>query len=245
MKALILAAGYATRLYPLSLNTPKPLLPIANKPMIEYILEKINEVDEINEVFIVTNNKFFNNFTEWKSKYNEEKPVTIINDKTLSNETRLGAVGDIDFVVRNKNVSEDLLVIAGDNLFEFSLKELCGFFIKKKSTVLGIYDIKDKSKAANKFGVVELDSEFKILKFDEKPSIPSTSLVATACYLFTSDDLVELKKCIDENNKPDNSGDFIKHLSLEKSVYGFVFSEKWFDIGSHDQYKYVNDLYNN
>ena len=245
MKALILAAGYATRLYPLTLDTPKPLLPIGNKPMIEYIVNKINQVGDIDEIFVVTNDKFFNAFDEWNSNFQSTKPIKIINDNTTSNETRLGAIGDIEFVIDKEKINEGLLVIAGDNLFEFSLVNFCNFFKQKKSTSVGIYDIKDKSKAANKLGVVELNDDSKIIGFEEKPAEPKTSFVSTACYLFTSSDLLELKKCIEENNKPDNTGDFIKFLSTKKPVYGFVFSESWFDIGSHDQYDEVNELYKN
>ena len=129
MKSIILAAGYATRLYPLTENQPKPLLPVAGKPMLNYIMEKIEEVSDIDEVFVVTNNKFFLTFVQWKANNEDKftKKITIVNDKTKTNEDRLGAIGDIHYVIDNMNIDEELLVIAGDNLFEFSLAKFVDF----------------------------------------------------------------------------------------------------------------------
>ena len=243
MKALILCAGYATRLYPLTVDTPKPLLKVGKKPMIEHIIAKIDEIENIDEILVVTNNAFYNNFMNWNLGFEHKKPIKIINDGTTSNETRLGAVGDIDFVVKNLGIDDDLIVIAGDNLFEFSLAKMFDFFNDKKSTVVGVYDIVDKSKAANKLGVVELDNGSKMIGFEEKPAEPKTSLVSTACYFFTKNDLVELDNCIKDGKMLDNTGDFIRQLSSRNPVYGFVFKENWFDIGSHDQLEYVNKIY--
>src|SRR3989344_4509975 len=145
MKCIILAAGYAIRLYPLTLDRPKPLLPIAGKPIIEHILEKINDLDDIDEILIVTNSKFFDNFRNWKRGYSSSKPIKIINDRTKSEEDRLGAIGDLDFVIKHEKIDGNLLVIAGDNLFNFSLKHLHDFFRKKSASVIALYDIKDKS----------------------------------------------------------------------------------------------------
>lgn len=242
VKALILAAGYATRLYPLTLDKPKPLLPVAGKPMLDYIIAKIEEVPDIDEVFVVTNNKFFKHFLEWKSSYTGNKKVTIVNDHTTTNEDRLGAIGDIHYVIENMNIDDELLVIAGDNLFEFSLKDFVDF-TKQKGTSFAVYDIGDKAKIANKFGCVELDENNKVIGFEEKPPEPKTTLASTACYFFTKDDIIELEKCIKENKQPDNSGDFIRYLTEKKDVFGFAFKERWFDIGGKEEYEEVNELY--
>ncbi len=243
MKALILAAGYATRLYPLTKETPKPLLPVGGIPMIEHILFRIVEVPEVDEVFIVTNDKFYSQFREWSGSYRSKKRIKVINDGTKSNEDRLGAIGDIDFVIKQQKVKDDLLVIAGDNLFEFSLVHLNNFFKERGTSVIAACDLLEKSRLAKKFGVVETDKNMKIVGFEEKPAEPKTTLAATACYIFTKDDVVELERCIAEHHKPDNLGDFIKWLSERKHVHGFIFSERWFDIGSHDQYEEVNRLF--
>lgn len=237
MKCLILCAGYATRLYPLTLDRPKPLLPIAGKPLIEHILSKIEELENIDEIFIITNDKFFDNFRNWKRNYSSTKPVKIINDKTKSEEDRLGAIGDIDFVIKQEKIDDNLLIIAGDNLFDFNLKYLLEFFKEKNSSVVALYDIKDKNKAAGKYGIIELDKNNKIIDLEEKPEFPKTSLVSTGCYIFSKTDIEELEKCIEHHEKPDNLGDFIKWLSKIKNIYGFIFEESWFDIGNHEQLK--------
>ena len=237
MKCIILCAGYATRLYPLTLDRPKPLLPIAGKPIIEYILAKIEELDDVNEIFIVTNNKFFNNFRNWKRTYSGTKPIKIVNDKTENEEDRLGAIGDIDFVAKQEGINEDTLIIAGDNLFDFSLKNLQKFFKEKNASVIALYDIQDKNLAAGKYGIVDIDKNNKIINFEEKPENPKTTLISTACYIFSKKDTQELEKCIEEHQKPDNLGDFIKWISKRKYVYGFVFNGKWFDIGNQEQIK--------
>lgn len=234
MKAIVLAAGYATRLYPLTLNKPKPLLKVAGKPLLEHILFRIEEVDNVDEIFIVTNDKFYPYFLRWLKSYKSNKKIKIINDGTKTNEERLGAVGDIHFVVADQKIDDDILVIGGDNLFEFSLDHLNSFFKEKKKSVVALYDVKDKE-LAKKYGVVELDETSKIIGFEEKPNKPKSTLASTACYIFSKSDLEELEKCILNGKKPDNLGDFIKFLSKRKHFYGFVFSERWFDIGSKEQ----------
>ena len=237
MKELILAAGYATRLYPLTLDTPKPLLNIAGKRLIEIIISRIEELEDVDAIYIITNEKFYSKFLEWLKELKCRKNIKIISDGTKSNEDRLGAVGDMYFAIQKEKINEDLLVIAGDNLFEFSLIDMYRFYKNKKSTVVAFHDVKDKNLIANKLGTAHLDETGKILEFQEKPAMPKTSLASTACYLFTKDDLKELERCIEENKKPDNSGDFIRHLSEKKHVYAYVFEEKWFDIGNLDQLK--------
>jgi glucose-1-phosphate thymidylyltransferase len=236
MKCIILAAGYAIRLHPLTLNKPKPLLEIAGKPMIEHILLRVEEINDIDEIFIVTNDKFYNGFAEWSKSYKSNNKIKIINDNTKSNEERLGAIGDIDFVIKAEKIDDHIIVIGGDNLFEFSLKHLNEFFKQKKASVIALYDVKDKE-LAKKYGVVELNDDTKIIGFEEKPENPLSTLASTACYIFSKEDIEELEKCIKEHKKPDNLGDFIKYLAIKKHIYGFAFSEKWFDIGSHDELK--------
>jgi glucose-1-phosphate thymidylyltransferase len=239
MKALILAAGYGTRLYPLTLNTPKPLLPVKGKPIIDHIVEKINAVEAVDEVFVVTNDKFSEHFETWKNESGFEKKITIVNDGTLNNDDRLGAIGDIHFVIKHENVDDDLLVVAGDNLFDFSLQELVRFFKEKKSSGVAVFDTHDKSMIAGKLGCMELNSEGKVLCFEEKPAEPKSTLASTACYLFTKEDLPLFDACLQENNTLDNSGEFVKYLLTKRKVHGFTFSGEWHDIGSKEQYELV------
>lgn len=244
MDIIILAAGYATRLYPLTENTPKPLLPVGGKPIIEHILAKLEKL-KLHRIFIVTNAKFYTLFLAWKAScvFPLASKLVMVNDGTQSNEDRLGAIGDIHFVIQQHQLKNDILVIGGDNLFEFSLLAFYQFFKKKKASVVALYDIHDAIKAAKKFGVVELDTSQKIIGFEEKPEHPKTSLVSTACYLFTHKDVCLLEQCIRENKKPDNPGEFIKWLSHKTAMYGYVFSEQWFDIGHPHEYASVNKLF--
>lgn len=240
MKCIILAAGYSTRLYPLTKDLPKPLLPIAGIPMIEHILKKIAVIEEIDQIFVVTNNKFFDNFRNWKRKFSFSKPITIINDKTNNNEERLGAVGDISFVLKEVNIQDDFMVVGGDNLFKFDLSRLYELFKEKNAPVIALYDVKNKEIAAGKYGIVEINEDKKIIALEEKPKEPKTTLVSTACYIFTVNVIDEIKNYCSEKNA-DNIGDFIHWLLKRDELYGEVFIEKWFDIGTKDQLKQANE----
>ncbi|MBN1385507.1 nucleotidyltransferase family protein [Candidatus Woesearchaeota archaeon] len=247
LKAIILGAGYATRLYPLTLDTPKPLLDVGEKLMVEHIIERIVEMNQagriIEKIIIVTNSKFFPHFDAWNSGFDCPIELAIIDDGTTCNEDRLGAIGDMDFVIKKEAIDDDALVIAGDNLFDFSLADMHSFFIKKQASVIAVYDMQDRSLLARKLGVVELDKDQRIIGFEEKPDNPKSSLASTACYMFSKDDMAELERCIAEHKKPDNTGDFVRYLSSKKPVYGYSFRGRWFDIGSKEQLEHVRKLY--
>ena len=243
MKALILAAGYATRLYPLTLETPKTLLEVGGKPIVEYILNKIEEVKEVDEVYVVTNNKFYGHFEKWKENYDGK--IKIVNDMTNNNEDRLGAVGDIGFVVKKEKIEDDLMVIAGDNLFDYSLETLYTHFIEKKGSVVAVRTLDDRKNAAGKYGIVDFDNKNRIINFEEKPEYPKTNFAATACYIFSRKDVPQLEECIKEKDNPDNLGEFINWLHVKTNVYGFVFDEDWFDIGSKEDLLNVRAIMNN
>jgi len=241
MKALILAAGYATRLYPLTKTLPKPLLNVGNKKVIEYILEKIENVEIIDEVFIVTNDKFYFKFMDWSKNYISSKKIEIINDGTFSNEDRLGALGDVEYVVKNKEINDDLLVIAGDNLFEFSLNNFIDFFKLSPSSVIALCDLKDKNEIKNKFGCIELNKT-EVIGFEEKPAVPKTSLAAIACYIYSKKHVLELFKD-NPNLNFENIEKIMKNFIDKKELRGYVFSEKWLDIGSFDQLEEARSRY--
>jgi len=243
MQVVILAAGYATRLYPLTENTPKPLLPVAGRPMLNYIMDRVEEMDGVKEVLVVTNSRFFQEFVDWGGGYRGRLRIRILDDGTSSNDDRLGAVGDIHFAVEQAPVEGDLLVIAGDNLFEFSLGNLVLLFRRRQAPVVGICDLKDPAILAGKYGVVEMDDQGRISGFWEKPENPRTTLASTGVYAFRRQDLDILHQCIIQHRKPDNLGDFVRYLADREDVYGFVFQEAWFDIGSPEQFEEVNRLY--
>lgn len=239
MKCIILAAGYSTRLYPLTLDNPKSLLQVAGKPMIEHILDRLKNIDEIEEIIIVSNNKFFNNFRNWKRQFSFNRPIKLLNDGTNSNEERLGAVGDINFAISEENISSEVFVVAGDNLFKFNLRGMFDLYAEKKATVIALHDIKEKSAAAGKYGIVVLGGNSRITDLEEKPANPKTSLVSTACYIFSADAIGRLKSRLKEH-KVDNIGDFIGWLAKNNEVYGHVYGEDWVDIGTPDQLKEAN-----
>lgn len=234
MKALVLAAGYATRLYPLTINKPKALLEVKGKTILDHIVDKTETVKQVDEILVVTNNKFSLAFEQWSMERKASKRLKIINDTTMSEEDRLGAIGDLNYVVEMEKIVDDFLVVAGDNLFQFNLQKFVDFFLKKNTSTIACRDVSDKSLIAKKYGVVELDTSQRVVGFEEKPEKPKTSIAATACYVFKKEDLTLLKPYLKEGS-PENAGDFVKYLSKKSGVHGFVFKEKWFDIGSFEE----------
>jgi len=232
MKAVILCAGYAVRLYPLTLNTPKPLLKVAGKAIVEHIIENIQLLPEIEQIYIITNHRFYDQFRVWLSLQSYKKEITLVDDETISNDDRLGAIGDLSFVIRKKNINDDLLVIAGDNLFGFPLRKYVDFFYHHKRSQVAFHDLKDREKVKKRFGVGILDkASTKIINFEEKPEQPRSALAATACYLFSKED-IPLIQDLARQGQADAPGHLIKHLIDHSQAHGFVFDEHWFDIGS-------------
>ena len=241
MKALILAGGYATRLYPLTKDRPKGLLPIAGRPMIEYILRRIESVEEIDEIYVVTNEQFARHFRQWRDGYGGKKKVDILNDGTTSDQSKLGAIGDMKFAVEEKGIEDDLFVVAGDNLFQFDLSQFFSFF-KGKGTSVAVYDVEDKE-LAKRYGLVELDEKGRMIDFQEKPAHPTTTLVAVCMYMFPRDKLPLITTYLNEGNNPDAPGFYIAWLHKRESVYGFIFQGRWFDIGDLQCYQEADREY--
>jgi glucose-1-phosphate thymidylyltransferase len=244
MKTIILAAGYATRLYPLTINKPKALLEVGNKPIINHLMDKIHKIPEIDEVHVVTNNKFFKIFQEWADNFESHKKISIVNDMTMSNEDRLGAVGDINFTINEKKIDDHILIIASDNLFEFELKDFIEFSKNKGTSTVAALDLLEKEKIAKRFGTIEIDNNNKIISFEEKPENPKSTLASTACYFIHKDHLSPLKDWINaKEGKIDNSGEMIKYLSETLGAHSFVFTGRWFDIGSKEHLDEAHKVY--
>ncbi|MEK6809929.1 MAG: nucleotidyltransferase family protein [Nanoarchaeota archaeon] len=241
IKVLVLAAGYATRLYPLTENTPKPLLKVGEKTIINHILFKLEEIKEVKEVYVVTNDKFYSTFLKWGKASTFPFKLKILNDSTLSNEDRLGAVGDINFVIEQEKINDDLLVIAGDNLFGFSLSRFVEFFQNKNSSVVAFRDLKDRNKVKDKYGVGIVQGS-RIIDFEEKPAEPKSSLASTACYLFKRNDLAYIKNMMNLK-KVDALGHLIKYLAEKSEAHAFVFEEHWFDVGSFESLEEARKVY--
>jgi glucose-1-phosphate thymidylyltransferase len=225
MKALILAAGYATRLRPLTDSLPKQLLPVGGRPMVDWILDRIQETSA-DEIHLVTNARFADQFELWA----QDKHVQIHNDGTTSNEDRLGAIGDIRFV----GLDDDLLVIAGDNLFDYSLADYESYWRERDGSCIAVLDVGDPE-LAKKYGIVDVDENDRVIGFVEKPEDPPTTLCATATYLYTREHAALVPEYLDEGNPPDQPGNYVAWLYERAPVYAYRFSGDWYDIGDRAQ----------
>jgi glucose-1-phosphate thymidylyltransferase len=236
MQVLILAAGYATRLYPLTLDKPKPLLPVAGKPMLEHVIDHLAPIQGIGDIFVVTNQKFVTHFTEWSEKYSREKKkldFRIINDQSTSDADKLGAIGDIHLVITRENVKGDLIVVAGDNLFDSSLAPFVEYARSVKTSVLAVYDVGDLEQI-KKYNSITLDKEGVITFFEEKPKNPTSTLTGIALYYFPAEVVQMIKTYIAEGNNPDQPGRLIQWLYPRVPVHTWRVPGRWFDIGSKE-----------
>src|SRR5918994_7262176 len=207
MKALILAAGYATRLRPLTERRAKPLLPLAGRPMADYILDRVREVDAVEDVHVVTNSRFADAFRAWSPD-----GVTVHDDGTVSEDDRLGAIGDIRFVLDRAGRDAHWLVIAGDNLFDYSLRDYVEWWrTKGEASAVAVYEHPDRE-LVKQYGVVAMDDDDRILDFVEKPSHPPSNLAATATYLFHREHAALVTRYLGEGNSPDQPGRFVEWL---------------------------------
>lgn len=243
MKALILAAGYATRLYPLTKDRPKPLLHIAGKAIIDYLLESILKVEEIDKLFVVTNAKFAQTFQTWADGVNFSENqrsirITIVNDGTMSNETRLGAIADIQFVIDEHQVNDDLLVVAGDNIFTFDFNDMVSLMKSVKGDVICGFEENDPEKL-HRTGVIEMDANQSVIGFEEKPQLPRSNIACPAIYVYRKETLSLIKEYLDAGLNPDAPGHFIPWLINKVRVYVYVMKTEMYDIGNLESYKSV------
>lgn len=238
MKAIILAAGYATRLYPLTLHTPKALLPINEKPIIDYIIEEINTISAVDEIYVVTNHKFADHFIKWAKTVKSSQQVVVIDDGTTSEENRKGAIGDISFVIDEKNIDDELMVIAGDNFFTYSLKDYYGFYQEKQKDCVCVKVWEDKT-TLNQFGIALLDEKGKVLDIEEKPAHPKSNTVVFATYMYRKETVPLFAAYLAEGNKPDAPGNFPAWLYKKQDVYAYTFAGECYDIGTPESYEEV------
>ena len=245
MKVLILAAGYATRLYPLTLTQPKPLLPVAGKPMIEYVLDNIAPIGGIDRVYVVTNAKFAGHFQKWADQYRATKAkldFTVVNDGSTDDSNKLGAIGDLNLVLTKENVDDDLIVVAGDNLFSQSLEEFGALCRSKRAPVLGVYDVGNLNDV-KKYSSIEVTSDGQITSFLEKPQNPKSSLIGIALYFYPKAVLQLIKQYIAEGNNPDQPGRLVQWLFPRTPFYTWTVPGLWFDIGSKETLDEANRIF--
>ena len=243
MKVIILAAGYATRLYPITKNKAKPLLEVGGKTILNHIMEKVEKVTEINEVFIVTNEKFTPAFTEWAENYQGDKPIVVINDRTTTNDNRLGAIADMQYVIETEKIDEDIMVLAGDNLFEFELTEFVEFYQQMNADCITAHEL-DDIEDLKQTGVVFLSEENRVMLFEEKPNQPKSNYAVPPFYIYQRETLPLIKRYLREGHNPDAPGNFIPWLIRNKTVYAYRFEGMRYDIGTIDSYNKVQELFN-
>jgi len=247
MNALILAAGYATRLYPLTLNKAKPLLEVAGKPMIEWVVDQLVAIPSLELVYVVTNEKFAADFSAWTRTYRSthDKPdFNVVNDGSTSDADKRGAIGDIHFVVQTRNLSkDDLLVVAGDNLFSEPLADFAEFASQRPAT-LGVYDVKSLDQA-KKYNQLTTNPVGILTEFEEKPANPISTICGIALYYYKPEAVHLLDTYIQEGNNPDQPGRFIQWLHKKLDVFTFPIRGIWYDIGSQETLRAANVLFGN
>ena len=245
MKLIVLAAGYATRLYPLTLNQPKPLLPVAGKPMMEHVLDNLMPIDEIDQIYIVTNAKFVGHFERWATGYetgHKERRIDIINDKSNDDSDKLGAIGDTNLVIDQARIEDDIIVVGGDNLFSQSLEGFHDSCRERNAPVTGVYDVGDLNEI-RKYNAIEIDDQDQITFFEEKPEHPKSTLTGIALYYYPKSVLPLIKQYISEGNNADQPGRLVQWLYPRTSFYTWKVPGIWYDIGSKETLEEANKIF--
>jgi len=232
VKAILLAAGYGTRLRPLTDDRPKHLLPVGGRPMLDWILDWVRELADVDGVHLVTNSRFAPDFARWA----EPHGVTMHDDGTMSNEDRLGAVGDLRLVIDSAGLEDDELFVVGDDMLELSLPDFVEWWRAKPrpASAVPLHDVGDLELATH-YGIVATDTDERIVHFVEKPSDPPSTLAATVAYLLPPEHVRLVATYLDEGQSPDNAGGFLGWLARRERVYGYRFEGSWYDIGNHQQ----------
>ncbi|MFC7235645.1 NDP-sugar synthase [Halosegnis marinus] len=232
MKAVVLAGGYATRLWPITRHRPKMLLPVGDSTVIDRIFAELEADDRIDEVFVSTNEAFAEEFEAYLADSAFEKPVLSVEDTTEEDE-KFGVVGALAQLVAREGIDDDLVVVAGDNLIGFDVADFVDFFEAKGGPTLAAYDVGSLDKASS-YGVIDTEGD-RVVDFREKPAQPPSTLVSIACYGFPREAL-RFEEYLADGNNPDEPGWFVQWLVEHDEVYAFPFDEAWFDIGTPESY---------
>jgi len=245
MKLLILGAGYATRLYPLTLTQPKPLLPVAGKPMVEHVLDNLAPIKAIDQVIVVTNAKFASHFQKWADAYRATKnqiDFKIINDGSTDDTNKLGAIGDIRLVLKQEKIDDDLIVVAGDNLFSQSIEDFGKYCQAASSPVLAVYDVGNLEEI-KKYNSISIAPDGRITFFEEKPKAPTSTITGIALYYYPKATLPMIERYVAEGNNPDQPGRLIQWLYTRMPVYTWRVPGLWYDIGSKENLEEANRIF--
>ena len=240
MKCIILAAGYATRLYPLTENFPKPLLDVGSRPILDWLVDDIDKSGLVDEYIVISNHKFADIFRNWAASHAQQ--ITVIDDGTTSNETRLGAVKDIQVAIAQRHIDEDTLVIAGDNLLSFSLTTFIRYALEKNtSCVMRFYE--DNVQKLRRCGVAEVDADDRILSMVEKPAEPKSNWCVPPFYFYKKDDVPLVQAGIDSGCGVDAPGSFIAWLCTKTQVHALEMPGRRYDIGNLESYEAVKAIF--
>jgi glucose-1-phosphate thymidylyltransferase len=245
MKVVVLAAGYATRLYPLTLTQPKPLLQVAGKPMVDWVLDNLAPVPGLERIYIVTNAKFASHFERWAADYRARKArleFTIVNDGSTDESNKLGAIGDLHLVLQREKIDQDLIVVAADNLFSHSLEPFAEFCCRKAAPVVALYDV-GNLEAVKKYNAIEVDATGRITHFEEKPKQPRSTLTAIALYFYPRATLPLIHQYIAEGQNPDQPGRLVQWMYPRTPFYTWRVPGLWFDIGSKESLEEANRVF--
>lgn len=242
MKCILLCAGYATRLFPLTENFPKALIKVGDKAILDYILDEVNTLEEVDEIYLVTNAKYTPHFENWKNEKNNIKPIKVLNDGTYTNDDRLGAIGDILYTIEKENINDDILIIAGDNLFTFKLRDFCDFYKTKKAPAVCVREEEDIN-LLRRVGVALVDPDMKIIDFEEKPANPKSKYAVYAEYIYPRSVLPVFKEYFADGHSNDAPGNFVQYLYKKMPTYAFSFEGECYDVGTHEALAEVNEIY--
>ncbi|MBU0530359.1 MAG: nucleotidyltransferase family protein [Candidatus Aenigmatarchaeota archaeon] len=235
MIALILAGGFAKRLWPLTKDTPKPLLDVGGRPIIEHVIRRVEKLD-VDVIYVSTNAKFGPVFEEWLTGFESGKQIKLVVEPHAEEEKKFGAIGGIKFFMDKEDIKDDFLIIGGDNLFEEDFSGILSFYKEKQAPVFGLSDVKSMEEA-RKLGTAVLDENNRLVEFMEKAEEPKTTLASTAVYIFPAETRMHLDEYIANKNNPDAPGYFVAWLGKKIPVFGYTFKGKWFDIGSLESYE--------
>ena len=246
MKVILLNAGYATRLYPLTENMPKSLLPLGKRLIIDYILDSIDELPDVNEIVLISKSKFAAQFTDWANSLDRsgKAPISVLDDGTNSPDNMRGAIGDIKFAIEEKNIDEDICIMAGDNIFTYDIKDMYNFFREKDKDTLVAIHVPEKHQL-QKLAVALLDDEGKILDMTEKPKEPKSNWGIYATYFYKRETIKLIDTYLEEGNSPDAPGNFPSWLYKRQPVYAFKAQGDCIDIGTLENYEKTKAEYEN
>jgi glucose-1-phosphate thymidylyltransferase len=234
-------------LYPLTLNQPKPLLKVADKPMIEHVLDNVATIPYIDHAYVVTNEKFVDHFTAWSDGYRHPQlrfTFTIVNDGSTDDSNKLGAIGDTYLVITRHQINDDIIVVGGDNLFSSDLSEFGEFCRRKQAPVLGVYDVGNLEEI-KKYNAIEIDDADRITYFEEKPAQPKSTLTGIALYYYPASTVPMIHQYMQQGNNPDQPGRLVQWMYTRTPFYVWRVPGIWYDVGSKETLEEANQVFSN